>query len=271
MTILERFGSGDAQPPITLRAYLFGAKENPDMNSFKRCALRASSVALLAAAMGTCLPMNALADDIAGSFSIASNPNGAWSYGSLSGSTFTPFTVSSPAVGSGFWTTSSGFPVVVGNNTGATVFYSTWAGPTDTLILHPDNTGIASDVRWKAPSAGMYSIGGLFEGVDYQGPTTTDVHILLNGSSLFSDNISSYLVPSKFTILKSLSSGDTIDFAVGYGVDGNYFFDSTGLSGSITKENSSAVPEPSTLFLLGSGLAAISLRRKRKSAGLIST
>jgi hypothetical protein len=117
----------------------------------------------------------------------------------------------------------------------------------------------------------MYSIGGLFEGVDYQGPTTTDVHILLNGSSLFSDNISSYLVPSKFTILKSLSSGDTIDFAVGYGVDGNYFFDSTGLSGSITKENSSAVPEPSTLFLLGSGLAAISLRRKRKSAGLIST
>jgi PEP-CTERM motif-containing protein len=240
------------------------------MTSFKRIALRVGLVSLLAAAMGTCLPMNALADDIGGSFSITNrNPNGAWTYGSLSGSTLTPFTVSSSGVGSGYWTTGSGYPVVVGNNTGATVFYSTWAGPTDTLILHPDPTGIASDVRWTAPSAGMYSIAGLFEGVDYVGPTTTDVHILLNGSSLFGGNISSYLVPSTFSLLESLNAGDTIDFAVGFGLDGNYFFDSTGLAGSITQVSSSAVPEPVTLVLLGTGLAAIGLQRKRKP-GLMS-
>ena len=241
------------------------------MNSFKRIALRASLVALMAAAMGTCLPVNASVYDIAGDFSIASNPNGAWTYGSLSGSTFTPFTVSSAAIGSGYWTTGSGFPVVVGNNTGAPVLYSTWNLPTDMLNLHPDPTGIASDVRFTAPSAGVYSIGGFFEGVDYAGPTTTDVHILLNGSSsLFSDNIGSYDVPSTFSLLESLSSGDTIDFAVGYGVDGSYLYDSTGLSGSITQESLTPIPEPATLFLMGTGLAAIGLRRRRKS-GLISS
>jgi len=221
-------------------------------------------VQFLAPLFALCLlgSTKAWADDIAGSFSIASNPNGDWTYGSLAGSTFTPLPVSSAAVGSGFWTTSTNFPVVLGNNTGATVLYSTWALPTDMLNLHPDPSGIASDVRWTAPSAGTYAIDGLFEGVDYVGPTTTDVHILLNGSSLFSDNISSYLIPSNFSLTESLNSGDTIDFAVGYGIDGNYLYDSTGLAGSITHE-SAAVPEPAIMYLLGTGLALIVLLRNR--------
>jgi hypothetical protein len=206
----------------------------------------------------------ALADGIAGSFSIINgNPNGAWTYGSLSGSTFTPFTLPAALSGtSGYWTT-SGFPEVIGNNTGA--YYnsapsSTWDLPNDMLLLHPDSNGIESDVRWTAPSAGLYSIAGLFEGLDFVYPTTTDVHILLNGSSLFSDNISTYHVPSNFSLVESLNSGDTIDFAVGYGTDGNYFGDSTGLTGSIT-----STPEPATFLLVGTAFAAMSLRRKRKS------
>jgi hypothetical protein len=133
------------------------------------------------------------------------------------------------------------------------------------LNMHPDPGGIASDVRWTAPSNGTYSIAGLFEGVDYAGPTTTDVHILLNGSSLFADNINSYLVPSKFSLVESLSAGDTIDFAVGFGTDGNYLFDSTGLAGSITGTTASGVPEPATTFLIGLGLAAIVWRRNTAS------
>jgi len=235
------------------------------MNYSKRIALRAAFAALAVTLMGTCLVLNARADDIAASFSIASNPNGPWTYGSLSGSTFTPLTVSSASVGSGYWTTGAGFPVVLANNTGSTVNFSSWSLPTDMLNLHPDPTGIESDVRWTAPSSGTYSIAGLFEGVDPSGPTTTDVHVLLNGSSLFSDNISSYLVPSAFSFLESLSAGDTVDFAVGFGTDGNYLFDSTGLAGSITAVSPAPTPEPATLFLLATGLAAISSRRKKKS------
>ncbi len=240
------------------------------MSYSQRIARRTAFAALAVTMMGMCLVMSARADDIAGSFSIASNPNGVWSYGSLSGTTFTPFTVSSSSLASGYWTTSTSFPVVVANKTGADVFYSSWDLPTDMLNLHPDPAGIASDVRWTAPSAGMYSIAGFFEGVDYQGPTTTDVHIYLNGTDLFPGmNIASFDVHLPFSLTESLNAGDHIDFAVGFGADGNYLFDSTGLSGSITPLNQASVPEPATLFLLATGLAAMSLRGKRKS-GLIS-
>jgi hypothetical protein len=106
----------------------------------------------------------------------------------------------------------------------------------------------------------------LFEGVDYQGPTTTDVHIYLNGTGLFPGmNIASFDVHLPFSLTESLNVGDHIDFAVGFGTDGNYLYDSTGLSGSITPLSQTSVPEPATLFLLVTGLAAMSLRAKRKS------
>jgi hypothetical protein len=248
------------------------------MNSFKRIALRTSLVALLAAALGTCLPMNASADDIAGSFSAASNPNGAWSYGSLleSGPTFTLFQFNNNGVFTGAgcpvlpnWSgATNGFPVVVANNTGSPESCITWTLPTDTLNMHPANIpGLDSDVRWTAPASGTYLIKGSYSALD---STTTHDSILVNGISAFSTDINYQLNKSTtFSLTETLTAGDTIDFAVNCcsGADQSFNNDSTGLQGTITA-SAVATPEPATLALLGTGLAAISLLRRKGKSGL---
>lgn len=160
-------------------------------------------------------------------FSLASNPNGHWSYGATPslGGAFSSFTVSNADVSGWFdqWTTSSGHP-----------------------------------------AAGIYDIQGLFEGLDYAYPTPTDVHILLDSStSLFSTEISPFEVPSSFSLCQSPNAGDTIDFVVGFGTDGSYLGDTTGLVATIR-----AVPERSTWLLLGAGILGLigASRRRIRSA-----
>jgi hypothetical protein len=234
------------------------------MNSFKRIALRASLVALLAAAIGMCLPMNALADDIAGTFSGTANPNGAWSYGQFTEltSTFTPLAFhndTSSCSNLPNWSGApGGFPVVVGNNSGSSVTCGSWTLPTDTLNLHPTNTsGLDSDVRWTAPAAGTYLISGSYSALD---TTTTLDSILLNGASLFSTNINSLNLSKSFSLTETLAAGGTIDFTVNCcsGLDQNFNNDSTGLQGSITLNSApTPAPEPSALFLALGGMALL--------------
>jgi hypothetical protein len=85
-------------------------------------------------------------------------------------------------------------------------------------------------VRWTAPSSGIYRISGRFIGLDSIGPTSTDVHVRYNSKSpLFDGNITNFAVPVSFFLqINVKSAGDTIDFAVGFGADGNYSRDSTG-------------------------------------------
>src|SRR5262249_33248150 len=80
------------------------------------------------------------------------------------------------------------------------------------------------------PSAGEYSLDAQFVAKDSGG---TDVHVLENGSSIFDDTV----YPGHQASLKrtlSLATGDTIDFAVGDGPDGNFYFDTTGINTTIT-------------------------------------
>jgi hypothetical protein len=247
------------------------------MSYSKRIARRTGFAALAVTMMGMCLVMSARADDIAASFSAASNPNGAWSYGSLleSGPTFTLFQFNNNGVFTGAgcpvlpnWSgATNGYPVVVANNTGSPESCISWTLPTDTLNMHPTNTpGLDSDVRWTAPASGTYLISGSYSALDF---TTTHDSILVNGISAFSTDINFLLNKSTtFSLTETLTAGDTIDFAVNCcsGVDQNFNNDSTGLQGTITA-SAVATPEPATLALLGTGLAAISfLRRKRKSS-----
>jgi thermitase len=174
-----------------------------------------------------------------GDFSATQNPAGAWSYGyrASAGSGLALYTKhDNPYAGLDRWspgTTTE--PMVAYNSRGRTASYLTITHPPDVLNLHPGPTGQKSVVRWTAQSSGTLKIEGKFQGID-TGGTTTDVSVVHNSTTtLFGGNIKGYGARAPFSITKSVTAGDTIDFSVGYGSNATYFNDSTGLSVTITR------------------------------------
>jgi alpha-galactosidase len=100
------------------------------------------------------------------------------------------------------------------------------------LALHPGPKGEYSVVRWTAPDAGEYSVRATFLAIDRD--TTTDVHVLHRGRSVFDGLINLHGQGKQTTCDQkiSLAKGDTLDFVVGWG-NGSYTCDSTGLEVSL--------------------------------------
>ncbi|MCY2992156.1 MAG: glycoside hydrolase family 2 [Planctomycetota bacterium] len=100
------------------------------------------------------------------------------------------------------------------------------------LSLHPGPAGEFCVVRWTAPSDGKYSLSAKFSSIAEK--ATTDVHVLHNGKPIFDSliNLEGHGREAPFAADASVKSGDTIDFAVGWG-NGNYGADSTGIEISI--------------------------------------
>jgi hypothetical protein len=178
--------------------------------------------------------------DAAVDFSASANPTGAWSYGWSAGrgSAFNLSTVAGMAGGLNAWRYSSSQlePVVFYNGAPTTVTaFGTSPIPAGSLAFHPGPSGQNAVVRWTAPSAGSYNVVATFTGRDQVGPTSTDVAVLSNGGQLWAGAVSGYLATQDFTAgLLKLNAGDTIDFTVGYGSDGSYYYDMTGLSARIS-------------------------------------
>ena len=178
----------------------------------------------------------------ASDFSPTSNPNGLWSYGwtQTLGSTFildTYHAVSSVGGDNWFPSISSPAPVVGHNGTGHAISgaYSNILEPGQ-LGLHPGSDGADSVVRWTAPLTETVSLAASFTGVDFVGPTSTDVHVLKNNVPIYDGAVNGFGPSSAadFAQTLSVSAGDTIDFVVGYGADGSYSYDATGLDATIT-------------------------------------
>jgi uncharacterized repeat protein (TIGR01451 family) len=175
-------------------------------------------------------------DDAARDFFTNTNPSARWSYGyeTSRGSAFNLYSSRGNSSGFDYW--GAGLPNLGRNSTSSTLQQATNFTPSMKLEFHPGNLGENSVFRWTAPAGGQYRVHGYFIGLDSSYPTTTDVAILHNNSTaatLFSSNINSYNIPANFDVTTTFSAGDTVEFTVGFGSNGNFNGDATGLDVTI--------------------------------------
>ncbi|HVM47833.1 MAG TPA: LamG-like jellyroll fold domain-containing protein [Candidatus Acidoferrum sp.] len=188
-------------------------------------------------------------------FSPSANPAGPWSYGySLTlGSPMVVYPESLQDVpGLEVWRTNIwlGAPSVFYNATNSPISNGTVTVDPGVTGAHPGPNGEYSIIRFIVPATRLYRVSCLFYGLDTHG-TTTDVHVLTNGLSIFDGAVNGYGAGTgpDFNSAILLNAGDTLDFAVGRGADNDFSYDSTALLIQVAPvpAQSGCVPPPAGL------------------------
>jgi hypothetical protein len=192
--------------------------------------------------------------DLGAQMSFTRNPNGVWSYGysvtpSLAPDAFRVCRLSDTHDPIGFWHPmgvepgdTGYYPYVAANPTGhpRTDPTASWALRPHEVAMEGSNDGRYAVVRFVAPVAGTYRVKARFAGVHFR-LSSTDVHVLRGGTSLFDADLEGYGGDPAFHALAgahpvarysgrlALASEEVLAFAVGYGRNGTHFNDTTGL------------------------------------------
>ena len=186
----------------------------------------------------TALAAHAQVFDVAADFSSTTNPNGAWQYGYARrlGGTFTLYDAPSKnGTTIDFWGATppplnGGDPNVSHNPTADPIAAFDFLLRPRGTAFHPGPNGEISIYRWTAPATARFSIQAEFTGLGVA--STTDVHVLANGVSIFDGLIRGPGTTAMFEVSTNLTAGSTVDFAVGPGGDG-YSADTTGINARI--------------------------------------
>ena len=200
---------------------------------------------------------NALVSDARQDFSVAANPNGLWSYGTLSavtGGAFSPFATAESNrdyTGEEVWDNGGSYPdrsAVFVNNSGENIIISannTVLAPTNLLDLDGENS--IAVTRWTAPADGVYNVAGFFQRDDNQsnspsGPVAVTVSVVQDGTTVLFQQASFSDFQSQATFdlpALALTAGTTLDFMESPEVPHN---DTVGLSATITSADVPAGP-----------------------------
>ena len=207
--------------------------------------------------------------DASADFSLASNPNGAWTYQYLTGlapGEYGDFTFADNnrdgLAGLLSWTQATGSIPGVFKNTSATNTYYGWEP--GALGMYPSATGNHSVVTWTAPSSGDYSLASSFNwlGTSGNGVVASVAKnaftglVQLGAQQIGGNSPSTYSYNDTLT----LSAGDTISWALNAN-GANDVEDFTRLNAVVT-----SVPEPSTYAFLCIGAIGMFFVHRRNKA-----
>jgi len=191
--------------------------------------------------------------DLSTDFSFEHNPNKVWQYGYsstdvLDVNQFQLDKVTDTYGNVGFWHPDANkgpgpgyYPYIAHNATTQTqIVFKGLAFRPGEVAMESSRAGQYGMIRFVAPSTGTYKVNVQFEGIHF-GLSTTDVHLLRNGTSLFDADIDGYGGDSAFHTVQGTSpraeySGqvamkkdETLTIAIGYGKNKTNSCDTTGL------------------------------------------